>query len=95
MDDGRRQVMDAGRAVMEKGLTWGTSGNISLREGDRVWITASGTPVSYTHLGGLGDVELGCGPGDVAALVEGLDQGPVAGFHNGLSSRSIIRFWNN
>lgn len=43
MDDGRRQVMDAGRAVMEKGLTWGTSGNISLREGDRVWITASGT----------------------------------------------------
>ena len=43
MDEARRRVMDAGRAVMEKGLTWGTSGNISLREGDRVWITARGT----------------------------------------------------
>ncbi len=43
MDEQKQAVILAGRTVIAKQLTWGTSGNISLREKDRVWITASGT----------------------------------------------------
>ncbi|WP_077611420.1 class II aldolase/adducin family protein [Clostridium sp. Marseille-P2415] len=43
MDQLKQQIIEAGQGIMDKGLTWGTSGNISLRHGDRVWITASGT----------------------------------------------------
>lgn len=38
-------VIEAGRMIVEKGLTWGTSGNISIRRQDRIWITASGTRI--------------------------------------------------
>lgn len=43
MDHLKQQIIETGKGIMDKGLTWGTSGNISLRQGDRVWITASGT----------------------------------------------------
>ncbi len=39
----KQQVIETGRFIMQKNLTWGTSGNISAREGNRVYITASGT----------------------------------------------------
>ena len=39
----KQQVMETGRFIMQKNLTWGTSGNISAREENRVYITASGT----------------------------------------------------
>lgn len=42
-DSMKQQVMETGRWIMHKNLTWGTSGNISAREGNRVYITASGT----------------------------------------------------
>ena len=34
---------------MEKNLTWGTSGNISVREGDHIYVTASGTVIGDLH----------------------------------------------
>ncbi len=43
MESVRQQMIDTGRWIMEKNLTWGTSGNISAREGGRVYLTASGT----------------------------------------------------
>lgn len=43
MDEQKQAVFRAGREVIAKQLTWGTSGNISLREENRIWITASGT----------------------------------------------------
>lgn len=43
MDEMRQQIVDTGKWIMEKGLTWGTSGNISARKEDRIFVTASGT----------------------------------------------------
>ena len=43
MEEQKHQIMETGRGIIEKGLTWGTSGNISVRKDDRIWITASGT----------------------------------------------------
>ncbi len=34
---------------MANGLTWGTSGNISVRDGDKVYVTASGTVLGDLH----------------------------------------------
>lgn len=39
----KQDIIDTGRWIMEKQLTWGTSGNLSARDGDRIYITASGT----------------------------------------------------
>ncbi len=39
----RSEIIKTGSWIMEKNLTWGTSGNISARDNDRVYITASGT----------------------------------------------------
>ncbi|MDR0841469.1 MAG: class II aldolase/adducin family protein [Christensenellaceae bacterium] len=43
MNDKIAQIIDVGKWVMDKGLTWGTSGNISARENDTIYITGSGT----------------------------------------------------
>jgi len=43
MNSWKQQIMETGRWIMEKQLTWGTSGNISARDGGQVYITASGT----------------------------------------------------
>lgn len=39
----KKQIIETGKWIMEKGLTWGTSGNISAMEEDRIYLTASGT----------------------------------------------------
>ncbi|MDO4268581.1 MAG: class II aldolase/adducin family protein [Eubacteriales bacterium] len=38
-----QEMIDTGKWIMEKQLTWGTSGNISARDGELVYVTASGT----------------------------------------------------
>lgn len=43
MNPVKQQIIETGRWIMEKQLTWGTSGNISARDGNLVYITASGT----------------------------------------------------
>lgn len=43
MDKVKQEIIRTGRWIMEQKLTWGTSGNISAREKDRVYVTASGT----------------------------------------------------
>lgn len=43
MNPVKQQIIETGKWIMEKQLTWGTSGNISARDGGRVYITASGT----------------------------------------------------
>lgn len=39
----KTEIIKTGQWIMEKNLTWGTSGNISVRDGNKVYITASGT----------------------------------------------------
>lgn len=39
----KSEIIETGQWIMEKNLTWGTSGNISVRDGEKVYITASGT----------------------------------------------------
>ena len=43
MDSIKQQIIETGKWIMGKQLTWGTSGNISARDGDRVYVTVSGT----------------------------------------------------
>lgn len=43
MKDWIREITETGKWIMEKNLSWGSSGNISAREGDKVYISASGT----------------------------------------------------
>ncbi|MDD6281967.1 MAG: class II aldolase/adducin family protein [Oribacterium sp.] len=43
MNQYKQEIIETGKWVMEKTLTWGTSGNISVRDGDQVYVTASGT----------------------------------------------------
>lgn len=39
----KQEIIDTGKWIMDRQLTWGTSGNLSARDGDRIYITASGT----------------------------------------------------
>ena len=41
----KQEIINTGKWIMDKNLTWGTSGNISARENDWVYITASGTVI--------------------------------------------------
>lgn len=41
----KSEIIETGKWIMEKNLTWGTSGNISTRDNDCVYITASGTVI--------------------------------------------------
>jgi 3-dehydro-4-phosphotetronate decarboxylase len=44
IDEARQQLIDAGRAMLEQGVTWGNAGNLSIRTApDRYLITATGT----------------------------------------------------
>lgn len=43
MNSLKQEIIEAGRWIMAKNLTWGTSGNISASDGEHVYITASGT----------------------------------------------------
>ena len=49
MNTYKQEIIETGRWIMEKNLTWGTSGNISVREGDRIYVTASGTVIGDLH----------------------------------------------
>lgn len=45
----KQEIIETGRWIMEKNLTWGTSGNISVREGNHIYVTASGTVIGDLH----------------------------------------------
>lgn len=49
MDAYKQEIIETGRWIMEKNLTWGASGNISVREGDHIYVTASGTVIGDLH----------------------------------------------
>lgn len=49
MDTCKQQIIETGKWIMTKGLTWGTSGNISVRDGYKVYVTASGTVLGDLH----------------------------------------------
>jgi len=40
----RKRIVEAGNRLVEKGLTYGSSGNISMRYGNKIFITPSGIP---------------------------------------------------
>lgn len=42
----QRQLTDAAEYMTKQQLVWGNSGNISLRDHDHLWISASGTVIS-------------------------------------------------
>lgn len=44
LEDERRKVSELGREMLDQGLTKGTGGNISARNGDRAAISPSGVP---------------------------------------------------
>lgn len=44
VDPDRELVVDLGRRLLEEGLTRGTGGNVSVRNGDLVLVSPSGTP---------------------------------------------------
>jgi L-fuculose-phosphate aldolase len=44
LDDKRRTVSELGRKMLQQGLTKGTGGNISVREGEQIAISPSGIP---------------------------------------------------
>ena len=43
MNSLKQEIIETGKWIMAKNLTWGTSGNISASDGEHVYITASGT----------------------------------------------------
>ena len=43
MNSLKQEIIETGKWIMAKNLTWGTSGNISAGDGEQVYITASGT----------------------------------------------------
>lgn len=49
MNTYKQEIIETGRWIMEKNLTWGTSGNISVREGNHIYVTASGTVIGDLH----------------------------------------------
>lgn len=58
MNTYKQEIIETGRWIMEKNLTWGTSGNISVREGDHIYVTASGTVIGDLHEEGITVVDL-------------------------------------
>ena len=54
----KQEIIETGRWIMEKNLTWGTSGNISVREGNRIYVTASGTVIGDLHEEDISIVDL-------------------------------------
>lgn len=76
-----KSIIDAGRKMIEKNLTWGTSGNISIRDDDgMVYMTASGTdlgrlqPEDILCLGVQGEPSGGKKPSKESAMHEGVYQ---------------------
>jgi len=56
------QLTAAGRAMVERGLVWGTTGNLSARlEGGRMLVSASGTALGELQAGDLVTVNLSDG----------------------------------
>lgn len=49
MEKIKQDIIETGKWIMAKQLTWGSSGNISAREEDRIYVTASGTVLGDLH----------------------------------------------
>lgn len=58
----REQLVAAARAMNRSGINQGTSGNLSLRDGDAMLITPSGVPYDQLEAGGI--VRLALATGD-------------------------------
>ena len=50
MDDARRQVVEASHRLADEGLLIGTAGNVSVRDGDRIAVTATGAVLGQLSL---------------------------------------------
>ena len=87
MNKCKQEIIDAGKWVMEKNLTWGTSGNISVREGERIYVTASGTVLGDLHEEDITVVDL------EGKILEGKKPSKETGMHldSGLRLRHALR----
>lgn len=56
--EAREALIDAGRRLSERGLVTGTSGNLSVRVGDRIVATPSGAPLDRLDLERLSVIDL-------------------------------------
>ena len=56
--EAREALVDAGRRLAERGLVTGTSGNLSVRIGDRVVATPSGAPLDMLEIARLSVIDL-------------------------------------
>lgn len=75
MKDIVKELIETGRFIMQKNLTWGTSGNISAREGDKIYVTASGTVLGDLHEEDISVVDLS------GNLLEGRKPSKETGMH--------------
>lgn len=57
----QNEVVFYARRLIEAGLAFGTSGNVSLREGDTIWVTPSGVPFEKIHTEDLVGIDLATG----------------------------------
>lgn len=60
--EAREALVDAGRRLAARGLVTGTSGNLSVRVGDRVIATPSGSALDALHAGGLSVITMSGAP---------------------------------
>ena len=58
MDKVKRQIIDIGKKLGDKGYSPGTSGNVSVRVGDYVYVTASGTCLGMLELEDISVINL-------------------------------------
>ena len=57
--EAREAIVDAGRRLADRGLATGTSGNLSVRVGDRVVVTPTGAPLDALDAERLSVLDLG------------------------------------
>ena len=75
MNEFKKELIETGKWIMDKQLTWGTSGNISVRDGDKVYVTASGTVLGDLHEEDISVVDLS------GELIEGKKPSKETGMH--------------
>jgi L-fuculose-phosphate aldolase len=82
LDEVRAEVAAAGRRLAREGMVVGTAGNLSVRQGDRVALTATGVTLADATPGDVTVVDL-----SGAVVAGGLRPTSEAGLHLGIHRR--------
>jgi L-fuculose-phosphate aldolase len=88
--DERQMVAAAARQLAEDGLVTGTAGNVSLRRGDRLFITATGTSLGEVDERDIVVLELAGGRVDRVSSLEGRAPSTELAIHLGAYRRPEV-----